>query len=107
MAKNIELSETTQLLKESDDKLDILYDSVLRIKNMSHRLKDEVDTHKPLINNLGGDVDGAASNLETRIKGVEQIIEEENKCCGMLPYYITIGSQIIIILLIIATWTIW
>jgi hypothetical protein len=101
---DLTLSETTKLLEDSDKKLDALFGSVKKVRHVADRMNEEISSQDPLIKNLSSDTETTTNHLERRNRAIDDVAEESKKCCGSLMYYVFIGAEVIVIILIVATW---
>jgi len=98
------LPTSDTLIDIQNGKLDTLYDSVRAVKQVATSLNSEIQSHEPLLDNLGDKVDNTNDNLQNKNKQIASLIKTKNGCCGMWIFYVIIALQIIGIIAIIASW---
>ena len=96
--------EKLKLIDAQGERLNTLYNSVQNVKGAATGINQEITSQIPLIGKMGQKVEGMDNKLINKNQNLDVIIETENGWCGMWIYYIVVFAQIVVILIIIASW---
>jgi len=94
------LETQQQTMEDQDAGLDMLYESVLRQKEISHAIGDELDVQSGLLDDLENAMDNTGNSLNRQQSRVEQLMETA-KSSGSTWLIVALSITLVILTMLV------